>query len=127
MKTWTALLLLLLVLAMGAQGALTVDDYQKMQQEHGKDNKALELQVRMYLDGLLDGLFMASRDVPQEKQSWCIPDDQPMTDELALELFEKELKARRAEYAEFAELGIQIPFSLVMVDALQRAYPCKRR
>lgn len=125
MKTWTAALLL--VLALGAQGALTVDDYQKMQQEHGKDNQALELQVRMYLDGLLDGLFMASRDVPQEKQSWCIPDDQPMTDELALELFEQELKARRAEYAEFAELGIQIPFSLVMVDALQRAYPCKRR
>lgn len=118
--------LVLLVLASGAQGALTVDDYQKMQKKHGKDNQALQLQVRMYLDGLLDGLFMASRDVPEDKRSWCIPDDQPMTDELALELFEKELKARRAEYAEFAELGIQIPFSLVMVDALQRAFPCQR-
>lgn len=125
MKTWIAAALL--VLTAGAQGALTVDDYQKMQKKHGKDNKALELQVRMYLDGLLDGLFMASRDVPEDKQAWCIPDDQPMTDELALELFEKELKVRKAEYAEFAELGIQIPFSLVMVDALQRAFPCRKR
>lgn len=124
-KTWIAVVLLMLTA--GAQAALTVGDYQKMQKQHGKDNQALELQVRMYLDGLLDGLFMASRDVPKDKQSWCIPDDQPMTDELALALFEKELKARKTEYAEFAELGIQIPFSLVMVDALQRAFPCKKR
>ena len=115
------------MLAVSAQAALTVDDYQKMQKKHGKDNQALELQIRMYLDGLLDGLFMASRDVPRDKQSWCIPDDQPMTDELALQLFDKELKAREAEYTEFAELGIQIPFSLVMVDALQRAFPCNKR
>lgn len=125
MKTWVAVVLLMLTIS--AQAALTVDDYEKMQKKHGKDNQALELQVRMYLDGLLDGLFMASRDVPREKPSWCIPDDQPMTDELALDLFEKELKTRKAEYAEFAELGIQIPFSLVMVDALQRAFPCQKR
>ena len=125
MKTWVAVVLLMLTIS--AQAALTVDDYEKMQKKHGKDNQALELQVRMYLDGLLDGLFMASRDVPREKQSWCIPDDQPMTDELALDLFEKELKTRKAEYTEFAELGIQIPFSLVMVDALQRAFPCQKR
>ena len=115
----------LVLYAAASFGALTVDDYQKMQKKHGADNKAIELQVRMYLDGLLDGLFMASRDVPKEKQSWCIPENEAMTDELAFKLFNKELKLRKAEYAEFGELGIQIPFSLVMVDALQRAYPCK--
>ena len=40
-------------------------------------------------------------------------------------LFQKELKLRKDEYAEFSELGIDVPFSLVMVDALQRAYPCR--
>lgn len=105
--------------------ALTVDGYREMQRQHGKDNEAIELQVRMYVDGLLDGLFMASRNVPEDKQSWCIPENQPMTDELAYELFEKELELREEEYAEFSELGIDVPFSLVMVDALQRAFPCK--
>ena len=118
------MLLAITLLSTTAHAALTVDDYYKMQKKHGADNKAIELQVRMYLDGLLDGLFMASRDVPKEKQSWCIPESEAMTDELAFKLFNKELKLRKAEYAEFGELGIQIPFSLVMVDALQRAYPC---
>ena len=77
------------MLTISAQAALTVDDYEKMQKKHGKDNQALELQVRMYLDGLLDGLFMASRDVPREKQAWCIPDDQPMTDELAEDICQR--------------------------------------
>ena len=116
---------LLLIATAGARAALTVDGYREMQQKHGADNQAIELQVRMYVDGLLDGLFMASRDVPDDKRSWCIPDDEPMTDELAFELFQKELKLREQEYAEFSELGIDVPFSLVMVDALQRAYPCK--
>ena len=120
----TAIALIMLAAA-SAQAALTVESYREMQEKHGKDNQAIELQVRMYLDGLLDGLFMASRDVPKEKQSWCIPENEAMTDELAFKLFNKELKLRKAEYAEFGELGIQIPFSLVMVDALQRAYPCK--
>lgn len=113
------------LLASSAQAALTVDSYREMQDKYGKDNEAIDLQVRMYLDGLLDGLFMATSDLPENKRSWCIPDDQQMTDELALNLFEKELKIREAEYTEFSELGIQVPFSLVMVDALQRAFPCK--
>ncbi len=121
------MLLAAVLVSTTVQAALTVEDYQNMQKKHGKDNKAIELQVRMYLDGLLDGLFMVSRDVPKHKQSWCIPSDEQITDELALKLFEKELKARKAEYAEFSELGIQVPFSLVMVDALQRAYPCPKR
>ncbi len=117
---------LIFLLAGQAQAALTVDGYLEMQEKHGKDNAAIDLQVRMYLDGLLDGLFMGSSDVPEEKKAWCIPDDQQMTDELALKLFQKELKTRAAEYQEFSELGIQVPFSLVMVDALQRAFPCTR-
>ena len=120
----TILALIMSLAAASAQAALTVDGYYEMQKKHGKNNEALELQVRMYLDGLLDGLFMASSSLPKDKKSWCIPDDQQMTDELALKLFEKELKVRADEYAEFAELGIQVPFSLVMVDALQRAFPC---
>ncbi|MEP4147959.1 MAG: hypothetical protein ABJL54_12095 [Halioglobus sp.] len=115
----------LCLLASGAQAALTVDSYREMQDKYGKNNEAIDLQVRMYLDGLLDGLFMATSDLPENKRSWCIPDDQQMTDELALNLFEKELQIREAEYTEFSELGIQVPFSLVMVDALQRAFPCK--
>jgi len=118
---------LVFVLAGSAHAALTVDGYYEMREKHGKDNAAIDLQVRMYLDGLLDGLFMASSDVPENKKSWCIPDDQQMTDELALKLFQKELKARAAEYQEFSELGIQVPFSLVMVDALQRAFPCNNK
>jgi hypothetical protein len=120
----TAIALMMLAAA-SAQAALTVEGYREMQKKHGKDNEAIELQVHMYLDGLLDGLFMASRNLPEDRKSWCIPDDQQMTDQLALELFESELRERADEYAEFAELGIQIPFSLVMVDALQRAFPCK--
>ena len=116
---------LFFMLASTAQAALTVDGYREMQEKYGKDNEAIDLQVRMYLDGLLDGLFMATSDLPADKRTWCIPDDQQMTDELALKLFEKELKHRGAEYKEFSELGIQVPFSLVMVDALQRAFPCK--
>jgi hypothetical protein len=107
--------------------ALTVDDYRQMQKQHGDDNPAIELQVRMYLDGLLDGLFMLSHDLPAEKKTWCIPDNQQITDEMALELFKKELQMRGEEYAEFGELGIEIPFSLVMTDALQRTYPCKNK
>lgn len=122
----TAIALMMFV-ALSAQAALTVDGYREMQEKHGKDNEAIELQVRMYLDGLLDGLFMASQDVADDKKSWCIPDDQQMTDELAFKLFQDELKERADEYAEFSELGIQIPFSLVMVDALQRAFPCKHK
>lgn len=117
---------LVLTLAAGhAQAALTVDGYREMQEKYGKDNEAIELQVRMYLDGLLDGLFMLSHDLPEDKKSWCIPDDQEITDEVALQLFDNELKERGKEYAEFGELGIQVPFSLVMVDALQRAFPCQ--
>ncbi|MEP5566627.1 MAG: hypothetical protein ABJN62_02225 [Halioglobus sp.] len=118
-------IVLILMLTSAAQAALTVDGYREMQEKYGKDNEAIDLQVRMYLDGLLDGLFMGTSDVPEDKRSWCIPDDQQMTDELALKLFEKELKLRGGEYKEFSELGIQVPFSLVMVDALQRAFPCK--
>ena len=121
-KTVTALIMSLA--AASAQAALTVDGYYEMQKKHGKNNEAIELQVRMYLDGLLDGLFMASSNLPKDKKSWCIPDDQQMTDELALKIFENELKVRADEYAEFAELGIQVPFSLVMVDALERTFPC---
>ncbi len=116
---------LMMLATTSAQAALTVDAYREMQEKHGKDNEAIELQVRMYLDGLLDGLFMASHDLPEDKKSWCIPDDQQLTDQLALELFENELKERADEYAEFSDLGIQVPFSLVMVDALNRAFPCK--
>ncbi len=117
----------LLVLATAsAEAALTVESYREMQEKHGKDSGALELQVRMYVDGLLDGLFMASHNMPEDKKAWCIPDDQQITDELALQLFENELEEREAEYTEFAELGIQVPFSLVMVDALERAFPCKK-
>lgn len=110
-----------------AQAALTVDGYYEMQRKHGADNQAIELQVRMYVDGMLDGLFMASRDIPEDKRAWCIPQDRPMTDELAFDLFQKELRLRKEEYAEFSELGIDVPFSLVMVDALQRAFPCGGR
>lgn len=120
----TVLALVMCLAAASAQAALTVDGYYEMQKKHGKNNEALDLQVRMYLDGLLDGLFMASSSLPKDEQSWCIPNDQQMTDELALKIFENELKVRADEYAEFAELGIQVPFSLVMVDALQRAFPC---
>lgn len=115
---------LLLLAAANAQAALTVDGYYTIQKKHGNDNEAIELQVRMYVDGLMDGLVLASRDVPDDKRSWCLPDDEPITDELAFKLFNKELKLRREEYAEFSGLGIDVPFSLVMVDALQRAYPC---
>lgn len=108
-----------------ALAALTVDAYRQMQKQHGEDNPAIALQVRMYLDGLLDGLFMLSHDLPEKKKTWCIPDDQQISDEMALELFEKELQMRGEEYAEFGELGIEIPFSLVMTDALQRTFPCK--
>ena len=121
-----ALFALFLFLTAQAHAALTVDGYKEMQKKHGKNNEALELQVRMYMDGLLDGLFMISRDLPENKKSWCIPDDESVTDELAFKLFKKELSKRRAEYAEFSKLGIQVPFSLVMVDALERAYPCKK-
>ena len=117
-------LALTLLLAANAHGALTVEGYYQMQEKHGRDNEAIELQVRMYVDGLLDGLFLISHDLPAEKRAWCIPDDQQITDEVAFELFEKELGLRKKEYAEFAELDIQVPFSLVMVDALQRAFPC---
>lgn len=120
-----ALLTLILFVSMSAQAALTVDGYRAMQKEHGKNNEAIDLQVRMYLDGLLDGLIMATSSVPDDKRSWCIPDDQPLTDELAYELFQKELKIRGKEYAEFSELGIDVPFSLVMVDALERRFPCR--
>ena len=122
-STITALVLLLA--AANANAALTVDGYREMQEKYGKDNEAIQLQVRMYLDGLLDGLFMLSHDLAEDKKSWCIADDQEITDDVALELFENELKHRGDEYAEFGELGIQVPFSLVMVDALQRAFPCK--
>lgn len=108
-----------------AQAALTVDGYRQMQEKHGKNNEVLEIQVGMYVDGLLDGLFMISRDLPEDKRGWCVPDSEEITLELALELFKRELKIRNAEYTEFSELGIQVPFSLVMVDALQRNYPCK--
>lgn len=118
---------LLMLVATSAQAALTVDGYLEMQRKHGKDNEALQLQVRMYLDGLLDGLFMGSHDLPADKRSWCVPDDHQITDELALEIFENELRLRAEEYAEFAELGIDVPFSLVMVDALQRKFPCPDR
>ncbi len=121
------ILIALLLTASRGYAALTVDGYYEMQKKHGKDNEAIDLQVRMYVDGLMDGLFMASRDVPDDKRSWCIPDSESMTDELAFKLFKKELKLRKEEYAEFSELGIDVPFSLVMVDALQRAYPCKKR
>ncbi|MEH6585883.1 MAG: hypothetical protein V7720_04950 [Halioglobus sp.] len=120
----TIIALIMSLAAAGAQAALTVDGYYEMQKKHGKNNEAIELQVRMYLDGLLDGLFIVSSSLPKDEKSWCIPDDQQMTDDLALKLFENELKVRADEYAEFAELGIQVPFSLVMVDALQRAFPC---
>lgn len=115
---------LTMLLAASAHGALTVEGYYEMQEKHGADNKAIELQVRMYVDGLLDGLFLISHDLAEDKRSWCIPEDQEITDEVAFKLFQKELKLRRKEYAEFAELDIQVPFSLVMVDALQRAFPC---
>ncbi len=121
----TAMALLMLA-ASGAQAAMTVESYYAMREKHGANSEAIALQVRLYLDGLLDGLLMGTRNVPEEKRSWCLPDDREVTGELALELFENELQARADEYAEFAELGIQIPFSLVMVDALQRAFPCKR-
>lgn len=120
------LLTLILLFSMSAQAALTVDGYRSMQKEHGENNEAIDLQVRMYLDGLLDGLIMATSSVPDDKRSWCIPDDQPLTDELAYELFQKELKIRGKEYAEFSELGIDVPFSLVMVDALERRFPCRK-
>lgn len=120
-------IVLMLLAATSVQAALTVDSYYEMQSKHGKDNEAINLQVQMYLDGLLDGLFMASQDVPKDKKAWCIPDHQQVTDQLARELFENELRERADEYAEFAELGIQVPFSLVMADALQRAYPCKSK
>lgn len=119
----TAIALMMLAAA-SSQAALTVDGYREMQEKHGKDNEAIELQVRMYVDGLMDGLFLISHDLPKEKKSWCIPEDREITDEMAFELFEKELALREKEYAEFAELDIQVPFSLVMVDALQRAFPC---
>lgn len=122
----TAAALLLIVTAQ-AHAALTVDGYRAMQEEYGRNNEAIDLQVRMYLDGLLDGLVMASSNLPDDKRSWCIPDKQPLTDELAYELFHKELKLRRGEYAEFSELGIDVPFSLVMVDALERRFPCKKK
>ncbi len=121
----TAMALLMLA-ASSAQAAMTVESYYEMREKHGADNEAIALQVRLYLDGLLDGLLMGTRNVPEDQRSWCLPDDREVTGELALELFENELQARAEEYAEFAELGIQIPFSLVMVDALQRAFPCKR-
>ncbi|QFU75791.1 hypothetical protein EY643_09040 [Halioglobus maricola] len=111
--------------SISTQAALTVDGYRDMQAKHGEDNEVLEIQVGMYVDGLLDGLFMISRDLPEEKRGWCIPDDEEITLDLALELFKEELSVRNAEYTEFSELGIQVPFSLVMVDALQRHYPCK--
>lgn len=117
--------LVLLLSASTLEAALTVDGYREMQEKYGKDNEAIELQVRMYLDGLLDGLFMLSHDLPEDKKSWCIPEDQEITDEVALKLFENELVHRGDEYTEFGELGIQVPFSLVMVDALQRAFPCR--
>ena len=116
---------LLLGLATSAQAALTVDGYRAMQEAHGADNQTIDLQVRMYLDGLLDGLAMATSTLPDEKRSWCIPDNQPLTDELAYELFQQELRLRGKEYAEFSELGIDVPFSLVMVDALERRFPCR--
>ena len=116
----------LLAVAPTANAALTVDGYRAMLAKHGKDNEAIDLQVRMYLDGLLDGLVMASSNLPEDKRSWCIPDSQPLTDELAYELFHKELKLRRVEYAEFSELGIDVPFSLVMLDALERRFPCEQ-
>jgi hypothetical protein len=119
-----AAIALLVLAASSAQAALTVESYHQMKKQHGADNEAIELQVRLYLDGLLDGLLMASRNVPEDRRTWCLPDDQEITGQLALELFENELQQRADEYAEFAELGIQIPFSLVMVDALQRAFPC---
>ncbi len=118
-------LALLLLIACQAHAALTVDGYRAMQKEHGKNNEAIDLQVRMYLDGLLDGLVMASSNLPADKRSWCIPDDEALTDELAYRIFHKELKIRGKEYAEFSELGIDVPFSLVMVDALERRFPCK--
>lgn len=116
---------LFLGLAASAHAALTVDGYRTMQEAHGADNQAIDLQVRMYLDGLLDGLVMATSTLSDEKRSWCIPDNQPLTDELAYELFQQELGLRSKEYAEFSELGIDIPFSLVMVDALERRFPCR--
>jgi hypothetical protein len=118
------LFVLLLAVTPAANGALTVDGYRAMLAKHGKDNEAIDLQVRMYLDGLLDGLVMASSNLPDDKRSWCIPDSQPLTDELAYELFQNELKLRGKEYAEFSALGIDVPFSLVMVDALERRFPC---
>ena len=66
----------------------------------------------------LDDLATEARESGDQRR-------QEITDEVALELFEKELQQRGKEYAEFAELGIQVPFSLVMVDALQRAFPCR--
>ncbi len=119
-----ALIAIMLVASAGARAALTVESYYEMLEKHGVDNQAIELQVRMYVDGLMDGLFLISHDLPEEKKSWCIPDDQHITDEIAFELFQQELRLRRDEYKEFAELDIQVPFSLVMVDALQRAFPC---
>jgi hypothetical protein len=119
------LLVLLLAVVPTVNAALTVDGYRAMLAKHGKDNEAIDLQVRMYLDGLLDGLVMASSNLPDDQRTWCIPDSQPLTDELAYDLFQKELTLRGDEYAEFSELGIDVPFSLVMVDALERRFPCR--
>ena len=69
---------------------------------------------------------MASSNLPDDQRTWCIPDSQPLTDELAYDLFQKELTLRGEEYAEFSELGIDVPFSLVMVDALERRFPCQQ-